>query len=212
MHRSQRTGLAIWPTIRSSTSWPSRTTWPSRLEMTAVRGSCRRRRRGQRREVADGGRHVLGVERAGDAQRDQPGLGGRLRGERLELLERAGGDDLAGAVVVGGGQAVLVEGRRAPRRGRRRGRRSCRSGSTADASAIALPRSRTSTIACSAVIAPDGAGRGRARRRCARRRRRPRRRRRLGREQPRAVTRPVATSSGWAIWVSRMVSASASVP
>ena len=27
-----------------------------------------------------------------------------------------------------------------------------------------------------------------------------------------AATRPVATSSGWAIWVSRMVSASASVP
>ena len=28
----------------------------------------------------------------------------------------------------------------------------------------------------------------------------------------RAAIRPVATSSGWAIWVSRMVSASASVP
>ena len=27
-----------------------------------------------------------------------------------------------------------------------------------------------------------------------------------------AATRPVATSNGWAIWVSRMVSASASVP
>ena len=39
----------------------------------------------------------------------------------------AGGDDLAGAVVVGRGEAVLRRARRGPRRGRRRGRRSCRS-------------------------------------------------------------------------------------
>ena len=85
-------------------------------------------------------------------------------------------------------------------------------GVTAAASAIALPRSRTSTIACSAVItrapaaaaisptlwpataptcsnASDGCG-----------------------NSSRTATRLVATSSGWAIWVSRIVSASASVP
>ena len=85
-------------------------------------------------------------------------------------------------------------------------------GVTAAASAIALPRSRTSTIACSAVIARApaaavssptlcpatapiwsnaSAGWG---------------------NSSRAATRPVATSSGWAILVSRIVSASASVP
>ena len=42
-----------------------------------------RHRAGQRAEVADRGLHVLGVERAGDAQRHQPGLLRRLVGERL---------------------------------------------------------------------------------------------------------------------------------
>ena len=83
MHRSQRTGLAIWPTIRRSTSRPSWTTWPSRLEISRVRGSWVETDAGQRGEVADGGRHVLGVERAGDAERDQPGLGRRVLGEGL---------------------------------------------------------------------------------------------------------------------------------
>ena len=85
-------------------------------------------------------------------------------------------------------------------------------GVAAAAPAIALPRSRTSTIACSAVItrAPVAAvssptlwpataptlpnasvGCGKI---------------------PSAATRPVATSSGWAISVARIWSASASVP
>ena len=85
-------------------------------------------------------------------------------------------------------------------------------GVIAAASAIALPRSRTRTMACSAVIArapaaavisptewpataptwPNAsAGWG---------------------NSSRAAIRPVATSRGWAIWVSLMVSASASVP
>ena len=86
-----------------------------------------------------------------------------------------------------------------------------RKGSAA-ASAIALPRSRTSTIACSAVItrAPAAAVssptlwpatapmRANASAGCGKR--------------SRAAMRPVATSSGWAILVSRIVSASASVP
>ena len=85
-------------------------------------------------------------------------------------------------------------------------------GVAAAAAAIALPRSRTSTMACSAVItrAPAAAvssptlwpataltlpnasvGCGKI---------------------PSAATSPVATSSGWAISVRRISSASASVP
>ena len=85
-------------------------------------------------------------------------------------------------------------------------------GVVAEASAIARPRSRTRTIACSAVIVRDpaaatssptlcpataptcsnpSAGCGKS---------------------SSAASIPVATSSGWATCVSRMVSASASVP
>ena len=39
MQRSQRTGWAIWPTMRSMISRPSWTIWPSRLEIHGVRGS-----------------------------------------------------------------------------------------------------------------------------------------------------------------------------
>jgi hypothetical protein len=85
-------------------------------------------------------------------------------------------------------------------------------GLSADASAIARPRSRTRTIACSAVMTPvpaaavisptlcpavaptawnasDGCGKISS-----------------------AETRPAATRSGWATAVSRIASASASVP
>ena len=84
----------------------------------------------------------------------EPGLGRRVGLEGVELLERAGGDDLAGAVVVGGGEAVPLERGERPRRGRRRGPRSCRWACGAAASAIARPRSRTSTMACSAEMTP----------------------------------------------------------
>ena len=40
MHRSQRTGLLTWVTIRASTSRPCWTTAPSRFEISRVRGSC----------------------------------------------------------------------------------------------------------------------------------------------------------------------------
>ena len=142
MQRSQRTGLAIWPTIRLSTSTPLCTTRPSRLEITLVRGSWTETDLASEREVAHGRSHVLGVERAGDAQRHQPRLLRRLLGERRELLHRPGGDDLAGAVVVGGGQAVLVDGgehlvavaaeHRGHARRRRRGRTGHRLAALAD--------------------------------------------------------------------------------
>ena len=85
-------------------------------------------------------------------------------------------------------------------------------GVTAAASAIAFPRSRTSTIACSAVMtrAPAAAASSptlcpatapifaNASVGCG--------------NSSSAATSPVATSSGWATAVSRIVSASASVP
>ena len=58
---------------------PGRRGWRSR----GVRGSWVETERASVAEVADGGRHVLGVEGAGDAQRDQPGLGRRVVGQRL---------------------------------------------------------------------------------------------------------------------------------
>ena len=71
----------------------------------------RRHRLGQAFEAADGGLHVHGVEGAGDAERDQPGLGRRVLGEGVQLLAGAGRHDLTGPVVVGRGQPVLVDGR-----------------------------------------------------------------------------------------------------
>ena len=85
-------------------------------------------------------------------------------------------------------------------------------GVAAAARAMALPRSRTSTMACSAVItrAPAAAAISptlcpataptcsKASAGCG--------------NSSRAATSPVATSSGWAIEVSRIVSASACVP
>ena len=64
---------------------------------------------GKGREAVQRGRHVLGVERSGDRQRHDAGLGRRFGLEVLELLERARGDDLAGAVHVGGGEALGLE-------------------------------------------------------------------------------------------------------
>ena len=70
-------------------------------------GIVRRHRPRVAAQDADGGRHVLGVERAGDLERAHAGPLGRVGGEGGELVEGAGDDDLAGAVHVGRGQAVL---------------------------------------------------------------------------------------------------------
>ncbi len=47
---------------------------------------------------------MVRVERAGDLQRDDPGLGRGIGGKGLDLLDRACGDDLAAAVGVGRGE------------------------------------------------------------------------------------------------------------
>ena len=83
---------------------------PSALDSSRLRGSCVVIGPGVAAEDVDGRAHVLGVERAGDLQRADPGLGRRVGREGGQLLHRAGGDDLAGAVDVGGGEAVPGEG------------------------------------------------------------------------------------------------------
>ena len=108
--RSQRTGRAIWPTIRLSTSRPSWTTLPSRLEMNAGARVVHRDRPRPAPATCSTAGAMCGVWKAPATESGRSlRLGGRVGGERLELLEGAGGDDLAGAVVVGGGQAVPLE-------------------------------------------------------------------------------------------------------
>ena len=204
---------AIWPTIRASTSRPSWTTWPSRLEISGVRGSWVETERARPAEVADGGRHVLGVERAGDATAASAGpWPAGPSAKRLELLDGAGGDDLAGAVVVGGvrpcfSSAASTSSRSPPRTavmpvGVDGGGLGHRLAALADQHHRLLGgddagrrrrRSSSPTLwpATAPILPKASAGCGKS---------------------SRAATRPEATSSGWAIGVSRIVSASASVP
>ena len=85
-------------------------------------------------------------------------------------------------------------------------------GVSAAASAMALPRSRTSSVASSALIAPAMAAAASSPTLC------PPTAPTFSRASSgwgkswSAAARPVATRSGWAILVSRIVSASASVP
>ena len=72
-----------------------------------MRGSWTDTEPGQPGEVSDGGLHVMGVEGAATLSGISRALVGAPR-RRHELLERAGGHDLPRAVVVGGGQAVLA--------------------------------------------------------------------------------------------------------
>jgi hypothetical protein len=65
--------------------------------------------RGRLPQRGDGGRHVRGVERARHRERAQPRPGGRVRGQRGQLRRGPGGDDLARAVDVRGGEAVRLE-------------------------------------------------------------------------------------------------------
>ena len=82
----------------------------------------------------------------------------------------------------------------------------------ADASAIARPRSRTSTIACSAVITPAPAAAVISPTLCPAAAPTTWKASAGWGKSSSALTSPAATSSGWATAVSRIVSASASVP
>src|SRR5699024_10394488 len=64
---------------------------------------------GESPEVVGRGGHVLGVEGTGDLEGHDPSPGRRLLTEGGELFEGAGGDDLAGTVDVGGGEAVRLD-------------------------------------------------------------------------------------------------------
>ena len=65
---------------------------------------------GQFVEVTHGGRHVFGMECAGDLQRTNAASLGRVIGECGELGLRSRDDDLAGTVDVRGRQAHCVAG------------------------------------------------------------------------------------------------------
>ena len=144
-------------------------------------------------------------------ERTQPRALGRVGGERGELLEGAGGDDLAGAVLVGGGEAVLVErgedlvgvaaedGGHAGGGGRGGGGHGPAALADEDHRLLGGDDARgggggelTDGVAGADADRPkasDGCGNSSSR-----------------------ATRPAATSSGCATAVSRIVSASASVP
>ena len=89
MHRSQRTGLADLAddparAPRGRRARPGRRGWRS----AGCAGRAWRPTRRACRACSTAGCHVLGVEGAGDRQRDQPGLRGRVGGERLRAARR----------------------------------------------------------------------------------------------------------------------------
>ena len=211
MQRSQRTGCAIWPTIRRMISRPSWTTWPSRLEIHGVRGSwvetdrassARWPTAGAMCSVWNAPATLSGMRRA---------LAGGLSANAWSCSIVPAATTCPGPLLLAGTSpcasiAASTSSRSPPRTA------VIPVAVVAAAAAIALPRSRTSTIACSAVIAraPAAAASSptlwpetapiwlNASAGCG--------------NSSSAVIRLVATSSGWAIWVSRIVSASASVP
>ena len=109
MQRSQRTGEATCSTSRSTKSAPEVTLAPSRLDQSVTRRVGGLDRRRGLTERIDGRSHVAGVEGAGDLQGDHPRAGRRLGRQGLQGGERAGGDELAAAVVVRRGEVELLE-------------------------------------------------------------------------------------------------------
>ena len=117
----------------------------------AGRGWRRRGPAGPARATA--GRHVLGVEGAGDREREQPGLLGRVVGERCELLERCRRRRPGRAPLTLAGVRPCLSSVASTSSASPPSTAVMPVGVASAASAIARPRSRTSTIACSAVIA-----------------------------------------------------------
>ena len=109
MQRSQRTGELIWVTMRLSTSRPSCTTWPSRLEISGIRASWVETERARPASTSTAGAMCWVWNAPATDSGTSRALAGGSSAKRRELLDGAGRDDLAGAVVVGGGQAVLLE-------------------------------------------------------------------------------------------------------
>src|SRR5918997_1953959 len=210
-HRSQRTGEATWPTSRRSTSRPSCTTWPSALDSSRVRGSWVVMARARLARWATAGSMctvwkapatLSGISRAraGGAAASAASCSvvpaATIWPVPLELAAVSPWRTSAASTSSGLPPTTAV----------------IEVGVTALAAAMARPRSRTSTIACSADSTPTPAAavisptecpaatpmKGNASAGCG--------------KSSRAASSPEATSSGCAIAVSRMVSASASVP
>ena len=112
MHRSQRTGLDTCATSRSSTSRPSATTAPSRLETSVTPGSETSWSAAAARSALDRG---LPCSACGRRPATLSGMtrawAGGSAAKAGEGVERARGDDLAGAVDVGRGEAVASDRR-----------------------------------------------------------------------------------------------------
>ena len=212
MQRSQRTGEETWPTRRSTKPAPDGHDAAVAVgpERHARVGDVEVGRDGS--EALDGGRHVARVEGAGHLQRDDAGAGGRFGSCSCSSASSAPATTIwppplkfAGSSPSSSSRAeqlVLVAAER---------RRSCRSASSAAASAIARPRSATKCIASASAEDAGGRRSGDLADRVAGDAADPvaRGRRRAG---GRSVRRPAATMSGWAIAVSRIVSASLTVP
>ncbi len=151
MHRSQRTGLAIWPTIRLSTSTPLWTTRPSRLEITRVRGSWTETDLARDAKWPTAGA-MCSVWKAPAT------LSGMSRAFSGGSSANAASCSMVPAATICPGPLSLAAVRPCLSMAARTSSRSpprtavIPVGAAAAAPAIALPRSRTSTIACSAVM------------------------------------------------------------
>ena len=107
---SKRTGLVTWLTRRDSDLGAGVDGGAVGVGEQPPARVGRSQPADQALELLAGRGHVVGVEGAGDRQRHDPRLGRRVGLQRVQPVERAGGDDLAGAVHVRRGQAVLVDG------------------------------------------------------------------------------------------------------
>ena len=209
--RSQRTGLATCFTIRRTTSRPSWITLPSALEISAVRGSCVETPRASLPITSTAGAMCSVWKAPATDSGISRAFSGGLSASACSCSVVPAATTWPGPLTLAGVRPCLS---------RTASTSSASPPSTAvmpvgvafAASAIARPRSRTRTMACSAVIARAPAAavssptlwpatapiRPIASPGCGKR--------------ESAATRPAPTSNGCAIAVSRIVSASASVP
>ena len=197
--------------MRASTSRPSCTTWPSRLEMIRVRGSCVDTDRAREARWLTAGSMCW----VWNAPATLSGISRALAGGSPA---KASSCSSVPAATTWPGPLSLAATSPWRSIAARTSSRSPPStavipvGVAAAASAIARPRSRTRTIACSAVIARAPAAAVSSPTLCpATAPMRANASAGDGKSSS-AATRPVATSSGWAISVRRISSASASVP
>ncbi len=110
MHRSQRTGLLTCmhqPGEVLASALHDRAVGVGQEAGAGIVGGDRA---GEAAQVLDGRCHVLGVEGPGHRQGAQSSAFWRVVLEGGELVHRSGGDDLAGPVDVGRGEAVLLDG------------------------------------------------------------------------------------------------------